>query len=230
MKYKAVIFDLFGTLVDSFTVPEYFQNLDEMAAILQVPPEGFSKIWRDSFYMRTDGSHRTPEESIRFTCNQMGCTVEEERVQQAAETRLAFTLRTMAPRPGTIATIEEIKRRGYKTALISDCSPETPAVWPQTDFKGIFDAAIFSSEAGVKKPDRRIYLMATDQIGVRPGECLYIGDGSSFELTGALEAGMDTVLIRDPGESADSRFIDREEDWEGPRISYLREVLPMLGD
>jgi putative hydrolase of the HAD superfamily len=83
---------------------------------------------------------------------------------------------------------------------------------------------VFSCEVGMKKPDPRIYNIATEQIGVPPEDCLYIGDGSSQELTGAREVGMYPVLISDPGETADAHFIEREDDWDGPRIFYLQEV------
>ena len=228
MKYKAVIFDLYGTLIDNFTVTEYEQVLEEMSAVLQASPEEFSRRWRDTFYVRTDGSHRTREESVRHICREMNLKVTEAQIQKAADIRLEFTIRTMIPRPDTIPTIEEIRRRGYKVGLVSDCSPETPAAWPAAPLKNLFDVTIFSCEAGVKKPDPRIYLMATEALGVQPEDCLYVGDGSSFELTGAANVGMHPVLIRDPSEDVDTRYIDREENREVPKISYLREVLELL--
>ncbi len=92
----------------------------------------------------------------------------------------------------------------------------------------MFDVTVFSCVAGIKKPDPRIYHIATERLGVDPQDCLYIGDGSSRELTGALEVGMHPVLIHDPDESDDTHFIDREDDWKGPVISSLREVLGLL--
>ena len=228
MKYKAVIFDLFGTLVDNFKTSEYLQVLADMSAVLYTPAPGFSKLWRDTFYMRTDGTHKTHEESILYICHELGTKVSEEQVNQAAVIRLGYTIKTLKPRADTIPTINKIKEMGYKVGLISDCSPETPKAWPVTPFKGIFDVTIFSCEAGVKKPDPRIYQMACDQLGVKPEDCLYVGDGSSHELTGALKAGMAPVQILDPGENADTHYVDRETGWEGHRIAYLKEVLNLL--
>jgi len=65
-------------------------------------------------------------------------------------------------------------------------------------------------------------------LGVEPQDCLYIGDGSSRELTGALQVGMHPVIIRVPDESTDTHFVEREENWEGPEISSLQEVLGLL--
>jgi putative hydrolase of the HAD superfamily len=228
MKYKAVIFDLFGTLVDNFTVPEYQRVLAAMSAVLKAPPDRFSQLWRDTFRLRTNGTHRTHQESIRYICRELCITVTEEEIEQAAALRLDYTIKTLKPRPKAVPVIKKLKAMGYKVGLISDCSPETPAAWPKTPFQGLFDVTVFSCKAGVKKPDPRIYRIATESLKVKPQDCLYIGDGSSQELTGARRAGMTPVLLRIPDEPADVHFIDREENWEGQVIVSLGEVLELV--
>jgi putative hydrolase of the HAD superfamily len=228
MKYKAVIFDLFGTLVDNFTITEYQQVLTEMSAILKAPADTFSKLWRDSFYLRTNGTHRTHEESIRFICKELKVPVTDVQVDKAADLRLEYTVRSLQPRKEAVPTIRKLKRLKYKVGLISDCSPETPAAWPATPFHGLFDVTVFSCVVNMKKPDPRIYRIATDKLGIEPRDCLYIGDGSSNELTGALKVGMHPVLISDPNESADAHYIDREKGWQGPKIASLKEVLELV--
>jgi putative hydrolase of the HAD superfamily len=116
----------------------------------------------------------------------------------------------------------------YRVGLISDCSPETPAAWPATPFHGLFDVTVFSCVVSMKKPDPRIYRLATDKLGLEPRDCLYVGDGSSNELTGALKVGMHPVLISDPNESVDAHYIDREKGWLGPVIHSLKEVLELV--
>jgi putative hydrolase of the HAD superfamily len=228
MKYKAVIFDLFGTLVDNFTVTEYKQVLEVMSSALGTPQEDFSQLWRDTFSLRTNGTHRTQQESIRYICRELGVAVTEAQVEKAAAIRLEYTLKTLQPRREAVLVIKNLKSLSYKIGLISDCSPETPAVWSETPFRGLFDVTVFSCVAGIKKPDPRIYHIATDSLQVRPEDCLYIGDGSSTELTGAKNVGMTPVLIQVPDESPDTHFIDREENWEGRVIASLREVLELV--
>ena len=74
------------------------------------------------------------------------------------------------------------------------------------------------------KPDPRIYRLACERLGVQPSGCLYIGDGSSGELTGASTVGMDAVLIRAPDDTENG---DRE-DWQGARISSVNEVFDLI--
>ncbi len=228
MKYKAVIFDLFGTLVDNFTMSEYNKVLGDMAALLNAPADGFAELWRGYFTQRIDGTHPTHEDSIRIICRDLGVAVTEEQVQRAADIRLDYTILALRPRPETIPVLTSLRELDLKVGLISDCSPEAPKAWPGTAFPPYFDVTIFSCEVGTKKPDPRIYQMAADALKVNPGECLYVGDGGSGELTGAQETGMFPVLLRDPAEEYDLISLEREDDWEGPRITDLREVLNLV--
>jgi putative hydrolase of the HAD superfamily len=199
-----------------------------MASILQAPAEYFIQKWLESFRERTTGILPTPRANIEYLCQKLGVNASEARIERALQTRLNLTILAMIPKPGSVETIIQLKSDGYKIALISDCSSEAPMIWKDTPLAPLFDVTVFSCEAGMKKPDPRIYKIATDEMGVEPEHCLYVGDGSSRELTGALEVGMYPVLIRHPDESADAQYIEREDNWDGPRISYLREVLNLV--
>jgi hypothetical protein len=56
---------------------------------------------------------------------------------------------------------------------------------------------------------------------------LYVGDGSSAELSGAAAAGLRPVLLRVPEED-DFRY-DEEPDWVDDTIEDLGQVLTLLG-
>ena len=86
------------------------------------------------------------------------------------------------------------------------------------------DVSILSCEVGLTKPDPRIYQMACEGLQVSPGQCLYVGDGGSKELTGASESGMKAVLIRAPYDTVSGN----REDWRGARISTLKELLALV--
>ena len=135
----------------------------------------------------------------------------------------------MTPQPGAIETLSCLRQDGYKTGLISDCTHEIPVVWPETPFAPLIDAAIFSCLVGFRKPDPRIYQLAARQLDVQPEQCLYVGDGGSQELSGALKIGMHPVLIRPDADSSEPHLINREG-WDGPVVSSLRDVLTLAGE
>ncbi len=226
-KYKAVIFDLFGTLVENFSRAEYEKTLSEMADILDVPSDEFIRLWAETFNRRSTGVFPTAESCVKYICGELNVPVSEAQVKRTGRIRLEYTLRNMKSRPGSVETIASLKSIGYKIGLISDCTSETPLVWQNTPFAPLFDVTVFSCQAGIKKPDPRIYEMALSQLDVKPEDCLYIGDGSSRELSGASRVGLRAVLIHAPDEAVDAHTIEREE-WHGEVISSLTEALDLI--
>ena len=83
---------------------------------------------------------------------------------------------------------------------------------------------ILSFEVGMAKPDPRIYALAAERLGVNAKDCLYVGDGSDGELSGAERAGMTAVLMRAPYDQEDGE----RQGWEGRRISGIAEVLGLV--
>jgi len=69
------------------------------------------------------------------------------------------------------------------------------ASWDDSPLAPLFDAALFSCHEKLMKPDAAMYLRATERLGVRPENCLFVGDGGSSEHEGANAVGMRTVLF-----------------------------------
>jgi putative hydrolase of the HAD superfamily len=230
MKYKAVIFDLFGTLVKNFTVQQHEETLGQMAEILSAPRDEFIQLWYNTFNMRCLGELKTPQENVEYVCRELSIMAVKDLAEKAAMVRYVLTRDTLIPLPDAIDTLSSLKKQGIKIGLVSDCSSEVPTIWLDSLFNSIFDITVFSCTEGVKKPDLQIYKLAADKLGVNPEDCLYIGDGSSNELTGAEAVGMHPVLILDPEEDTPATHrVDFEGDnWHGPKISSLKEVLNII--
>ncbi len=229
-KYDAVIFDLFGTLVDVFSRQDYENVVALMVAALKAPYDDFYKIWTQTGNQRTTGAFRTMEENLEFICRELKVSVTGTQIEKAKQARFSYVARALTPRKDAIEVLSRLKSQGYRTGLISNCSTEPPIIWPSTPFAPLIDKAIFSSTAGMQKPDPRIYRLAIEQLKIAPGKCLYIGDGESHELTGAAMAGMNPVLIHSTNEDRTGTMHLSEEidDWPCPRISSLIEVLNLV--
>jgi len=68
----------------------------------------------------------------------------------------------------------------------------------------------------LRKPDPRIYQLALEQLGVDPGEAIFVGDGANDELAGADRVGMRAVQVW------------KRDDWSGERIDSFEELLDLL--
>ena len=228
---RGVIFDLFGTLTDGALEDERDAHYARLAHVLEVPHRGFVEMMRGSFRRRFQGEFGGVAQTLRRIGRDLGTVIRGRQLREAVQLRLLIERRLASPRVDAIPLLKELRRRGLAVAVISDCGPETPQVWPALPFATLVDRCVFSCEVGVCKPDPAIYGLALDQLGLRADQCLYVGDGGSRELTGALAVGMRAVRLavtREGGERREARF-DPEVDWTGPTVGCLSDLLDFPG-
>jgi len=235
MKYKAVVFDLFGTLVRDRAPPEYTDNLTRMAEALLAPADAFLKMWADTSHERNTGTFQSVESTISYICSQLNIQPEDGNVALAAKLRQDYTRSVMTePRQGAVETLSRLKEAGHRVGLISNCTPETPIIWPETPFASLVDVAVFSCSAGLKKPANQIYKLAIEQLKVEARDCIYFANGQEGELRGSWEAEMYPVLIiadtnREPfynqPDDSERAFVERK----GTVIFSLDEVPGLVG-
>jgi putative hydrolase of the HAD superfamily len=228
MKFKSVIFDLYGTLVDDFG-SSVGQKHTEFVEALAVPSDAFMKLWRQTTDMRVIGAFQTVEASIEYVCDLLSAPLTAEQLTRAVTIRLEFIKRTLTPRPDALETLAQLKSDGYKIGLLSNCSIDIPILWPETDFAGLTDSAIFSSRERLKKPDPRIYNLACERLGMKPEECLYIADGENHELAAAAKIGIHPLLLRNSSRDNRSELLREAREWQGDVVSNLPEVATLLG-
>jgi putative hydrolase of the HAD superfamily len=215
--YRAVVFDLWQTLVP-WPAEQAKRMYDGLAAHFGADPARFQTLWLEGRRERELGPI---EPHLRTLAAELGF---EGDVAAAATLRRDWTLEHLTPRPDAVPTLEELRRRGHLLGMISACSQEVPDIWDQTPLGPLFDATVFSCSVGVSKPDPRIYAIACEELGVEPGDCLFVGDGANDELPGAERAGMTAVQLRAPGEP----LTPEGERWRGRYVERLSDVLAIV--
>jgi putative hydrolase of the HAD superfamily len=223
--FDAVAFDLFGTLIDEWTVETWERLLGDMADALGMDHRRFAEGWSATSEPRLTGGFET----IRANLEAIAPDATADALDEAEARRRAVMGEMIRPRPDVEPTLRHLKERGFRTALVSMCSPEVPELWRALPVAPLFDVEVFSSEDRVRKPDPAIYALAAERLGVPAARVLYVGDGSFGELTGAAAAGMAAVLIRHAREA--ELVIQRAEDdtaWPEPPIDALDRILDRL--
>jgi putative hydrolase of the HAD superfamily len=227
MKYKAVVFDLFGTLVGGYSRGDYDRTISHMAEVLSLPRDAFARMWRETGRVRTKDHLATPRAAIEHISRNLGGPLEPRAVGEAAEMRLDFLRRCLTVRRDAVETVAHLREAALKIGLISNCSPEVPGLWREVPLAPLVDVALFSSDEGLRKPDARIYLLACERLGVEPRNCLYVGDGADGELPGASQVGMRALRVQ--VEKEDYFGDDSAEKWQGPAIPALKELMSHVG-
>jgi putative hydrolase of the HAD superfamily len=218
VKYPAVIFDLWMTLVP-WDVEESKRFHHELAHTVGVEPDRFWDAWLSANHLPNRNTGPMAEH-FQALFAELGVDPDLDQVLAMRQER---TKRTLVPRTEALPTLDELRRRGHVLGMISVCTEEVPQVWDETPLGREFDATVFSCEVGVSKPDARIYEIACERLGVEPCDCLFVGDGANDELPGAERAGMTALQLRPPGEE----LTESGKAWTGPSIERLDEVLEL---
>jgi putative hydrolase of the HAD superfamily len=192
---KAVLFDLFHTLAN--VPPPATVGEPTLPEILRVPTAEFQRHYYDEDTLgRCLGRIHDDVEAMRLIARSIDPAVTEERILAAVESRRRrFEMALVGIETAILAALDRLAAAGIRTALVSDAGADDVASWVRSPLKERLDAAVFSYELGVRKPDPRIYRHALDAIGARPEETLFVGDGGSDEHRGARAVGMRPVLV-----------------------------------
>ncbi len=187
---KAVIFDMYETLITHFRGPLYFGK--QMAADIGISEKRFREIWDTTDDERTKGL-LTLEEVV-------GRILRENKRYSATLFRQLIEKRIAAKEDcfkhlhtEIIPMLTALKEKGLQIGLISNCYYEEAEVIRQSDLFTYFDVACLSCELGIMKPDVKIFQRCMEKLQVSPEECLYVGDGGSRELETAKELGMNVI-------------------------------------
>jgi putative hydrolase of the HAD superfamily len=105
--------------------------------------------------------------------------------------------------PHVVERVLELRRDGYKTALVTNNVREGAAMWRSLiPIDDLFDVVIDSSEVGMRKPNPAIYELTLDRLGgVAPDQAVFLDDVES-NLVGARLAGLHAILVGEPPDGA----------------------------
>ncbi len=187
---KAVIFDMFETLITHFQSPLYFGK--QIAEDMDIPEAKLREIWDPTDYDRTIGKMTLEEvfEQILRASDKYNPELVEKLAKKRTNAKIACFNHLHEE---ILPMFEELKRRGYQIGLISNCYFEEAKVIRNSVLWQYFDVAYLSCEQGVAKPEEEIFYRCVAELGVNPEECLYVGDGGSCELETAEKLGMKAV-------------------------------------
>ena len=80
MKLKAVIFDLFGTLVNNFSIEAHKAVLSKMASLVCAESDAFIQSWFNTFHMRCIGTFQSVEDNIIYVCDGLNIHLMKNRL------------------------------------------------------------------------------------------------------------------------------------------------------
>ena len=97
------------------------------------------------------------------------------------------------PREEMFSLAAGLGKKGYKTAFLSNTEEPAMRYFHQFGYD-MFDVLVFSCAEGMSKPERRIYELTVERLGVEAGQSGFIDDKPEYR-NGAKQAGLNTILF-----------------------------------
>lgn len=233
---RAVLFDLYGTLIDIRTDegdPAVWATLAQYLGYFGVvigADELRAQYLRRVEFQLSSSPERHAEVDVFAVFRDIFAAYGRAKVSREKIIAAAMLFRSLSRRqfdlfPEAAAAVRRLRER-YAVGLVSDAQwVFTEPELALTGLRDLFEVRVLSSRLGYKKPDPRLFARALGALHVAPEHAVYVGDNPSRDLAGARRAGMRCLLFRPsgalpPGERPDAGF-ERHADLEATVATLL---------
>ena len=218
MSYRAILFDLFDTLVlfHREWLPEVSVNGRKIrstaghlhAAFQTFAPRVELSTFVDALFWSWQEAERIRGEAFRevsaperfdLLFGRLG--LEPGRVPAGARDLLLAThmreLSQVVECPRHHPDLLRALGPRYRLAVVSnfDYSPTCRRILEREGIADLFETIVISDEVGWRKPKPVIFETALGRMGLRPEEALFVGDRADIDVVGARAVGMPAVWI-----------------------------------
>jgi FMN hydrolase / 5-amino-6-(5-phospho-D-ribitylamino)uracil phosphatase len=137
--------------------------------------------------------------------------------------------------PGMFELAGRLRKAGVAVAVLSNSEGRLAELFAEQGWAAEFPVIIDSGRVGVEKPDRRIFDLTLERLGVTAPHAVHIGDSWPADVAGALGAGLRAIWFgrlagadasRGGGDDADPR-VRRAADAAEVQRALVRWGVPL---
>jgi putative hydrolase of the HAD superfamily len=215
MRVDVIFFDWGGTLARVARQTEHFARGAAQASRILCAAAGPETIHQLGFAIvnaeaeaAADPQHREADLNIVLAdwARRVSSTVTSEQLAAARDALGLQWLGSLDVYPGVIEALRELRRRGHRLGVVSNCTVPPEYCMMEFQRQGLaewMDFVVVSSAVGYRKPSPRIYQAALKQAfpNGRPQELssvLFVGDSPALDIIAPAEMGMKTALVGGP--------------------------------
>lgn len=197
---KGILFDLYDTLIHLEN--EEYHRLEELFAVeAGIEFDIYRTVWRKYMPHRMRGDIKTLRDMVEVLFKELGLPYNQRKLNRLERMQVDTLMNTIRFYPDVDKLLSSLKDQGFILTLLSNTSHNSENVLDKIPWMHYFDHVVLSHKIGIIKPDPRIYLIALTNMGLEPGNCMFVGDGGSMELDGAANVGMVTAKVMQPGQN-----------------------------
>jgi phosphoglycolate phosphatase len=219
--FKAVIFDLDGTLVDS--VPDICLALNHALTKRKLPSvsEDQVRLWIGNGSRKLMERCLHADNILAYNSNDFDESIIDEFHNVFLSSYKQFLCINSKLYPGVLELLAKLKERNIPMGLVTNKPIAfVPELLELLNINGYFECVIGGDSLAEKKPSPMPLVYTADQLGIDAKNCLMVGDSSSDVLS-AQAANMPCVLLRQ-GYNQGQDLAALKPDWLLNTISELQ--------
>lgn len=200
MKYKAICFDIDGTLYGTNLQDAYIARLAFLHPVMCAKYNALRKYIRskqDTFENGELKDKTFREREAQMFIESSGCKKTREEARAYLDKRYYKPLfrqyKKIGKQPLVIQTMHYLKYKGIRVAALSDWPIENKL--KQIGVEDFMEFKVSSDEIGYLKPDIHCFEYILNTLNLKSSEVLYVGDSYVKDVQGPKKAGIDAVLI-----------------------------------
>ncbi len=193
---KAIFFDYGGTLdAPGIAWKENFYKIYKRHG-LNVDFERFSRAFYDSddsLTLKNPVSFNLTEvvyEQVKRVLEGLNC-FSSDLQKKVSEDFLNSSFENIKR---NLKVLKKLKKR-FKIGIISNNYGNLKEICKETGLINVLDVMVDSNLVGAIKPSRKIFFKGLKALNVTPEEAVMVGDNIKRDIIGALDIGMDAILI-----------------------------------
>ena len=217
--FEAIFFDLGDTLMyfDGDWQEVFSQARQGLLCSLQKAGIGLGPEFLEDFYQGMSAYYLERDlELCEYTVkNVLKSILERSGFHSIPEAILTKSLADMhlitqahwIAEADTLCTLENLREKGYRLALISNASddPNTQVLVDKLGARAYFEVIISSAALGIRKPDPKIFEDALKRMNLSPEKVAMVGDTLRADILGAYNAGIFSIWITRRANSSGNR-------------------------
>ena len=190
---KAVVFDLYGTLYDVYSVRDAcersFPGHGDAISVMWRQKQ-LEYTWMRSLMEQYRDFEGATLDALRYTCGMLRLPLDAE-----VESSLCREYLHLSPYAEVGAALHALRAAGLKTAILSNGSRHSiREVVGNSGLADAFDHLLSVDEVRVFKPSPKVYSIATDAMGLDKDEILFVSC-NAWDATGAKHFGFPVCWI-----------------------------------
>ncbi len=190
----SLAFDLYGTLLEVPAARRSEARMS-MARMIGVTADELDRLWLETQDASNNGMIESTTERFSHILTLVGRRKNLELATQLALMEHELLAKYTKLYPEALETLDSLHQRGYKIAVLTNCSPSVIWALRGIGLERYLDAMYFSFEMKALKPAKEVYEQTITGLASQPEHCVFIGDGENDEIAGAKAVGMKTVLL-----------------------------------